>query len=919
MNPMISEETTAAGFWRLPGFGVELWVAALSGFRDVDGQLVPAGSLQNGRGLLLKKSCTLNADKSVSVPAVDELPHTTDSIDNPTAQYIAALVPVTRSGTLAGSARVPWPDPALASGWGLPTYLSGGITWPQIILANLGAPLINPPATWPTFRQMIDYINTLPPAARATTVIPGVGRLDVPAVNSADPEFVGSNSYASTSHPGIAKISAPPADLPIAWGKNDTNLGYNLANYLTLAVAVSAIGSSKATLIIASDMTVSASLTVPSTTTLRFLNGAKLTVASGQTLAINGPVDAGHFQIFAGSGTVSLSAYANPLSIAWFGVAGDNTTDDRANYQKILNAAPSYSTIIHPDGFNCSISGKLTMNGKTGIKLIGSAAPLASAYNGQGPAITWNGAAKGIMLEMVNSASCYVGGIYFRKVGAVAANGAAYGIFTTADYTLSLTGVTTTATSGIITFNATEMPQSLPNGDDLYKGRAITLTDGVNNYTGTITTTTTNTSGGATTCTVSPVVAFSVAGTGTGTVVSPYPQQVNSSHVFENLNINAAGASNALAYRTCIAVDLYFGQNSERMIVRNCALVGSGGGGSTTSATSGIGLSFGGYYASNNGTSASPLSGYGGGANVLNCEVSNCYFAEMSYAIHGMSGIITNAEGTYTNVAMLGSVSGVIALMRFEQTRQYFHGSGQPDFQTPIIASVGAGPTFPVFEIYGGSTELTLSNLRSDIGGAFGSLGTPTVKCISPTIAHCKVDHGMVLDSTLDVRAGTDYAGFQTMDGYFDGTGRITYGLPHLFLGGWPASSGPLPAAQNGTLIWTEEGISGLCPATYTGGPGAFAIRQNGIWRALGNLSGTATYDPPNLADGATATTSVTVNGAAVGDPVIAGHTSIVAAGWEVSANVISTNTVSVRITNHTGGAVDLGSGTLTATVLQGA
>lgn len=78
---------------------------------------------------------------------------------------------------------------------------------------------------------------------------------------------------------------------------------------------------------------------------------------------------------------------------------------------------------------------------------------------------------------------------------------------------------------------------------------------------------------------------------------------------------------------------------------------------------------------------------------------------------------------------------------------------------------------------------------------------------------------------------------------------------------------------------------------------------------------GTATYDPPNLVDGAGATTTVTVQGALLGDLAFASF-SLDLQGITLTAYVSSANTVSVRFQNESGGALDLASGTLRAWVL---
>lgn len=83
---------------------------------------------------------------------------------------------------------------------------------------------------------------------------------------------------------------------------------------------------------------------------------------------------------------------------------------------------------------------------------------------------------------------------------------------------------------------------------------------------------------------------------------------------------------------------------------------------------------------------------------------------------------------------------------------------------------------------------------------------------------------------------------------------------------------------------------------------------------ALQGRTASATYDPANLADGAGVTTTVTVKGAALGSFADAAF-SLDLHGVTLTAWVSAANTVSVRFQNATGGAIDLGSGTLTARV----
>jgi hypothetical protein len=82
------------------------------------------------------------------------------------------------------------------------------------------------------------------------------------------------------------------------------------------------------------------------------------------------------------------------------------------------------------------------------------------------------------------------------------------------------------------------------------------------------------------------------------------------------------------------------------------------------------------------------------------------------------------------------------------------------------------------------------------------------------------------------------------------------------------------------------------------------------------NLSGSATYDPGSLADGAGVTTTVTATGAALGDFALASF-SLDLQGISVTAWVSAANTVSVRFQNESGGVLDLASGTLRVRVIK--
>lgn len=92
------------------------------------------------------------------------------------------------------------------------------------------------------------------------------------------------------------------------------------------------------------------------------------------------------------------------------------------------------------------------------------------------------------------------------------------------------------------------------------------------------------------------------------------------------------------------------------------------------------------------------------------------------------------------------------------------------------------------------------------------------------------------------------------------------------------------------------------------------AAAINTLNTSIGNafpvLSSSITWNPASVASGAQTTTTVTVTGAKLGNPAAASF-SLDLQGLVLSAYVSSANTVTIVLSNLTGGAVDLASGTL--------
>lgn len=107
--------------------------------------------------------------------------------------------------------------------------------------------------------------------------------------------------------------------------------------------------------------------------------------------------------------------------------------------------------------------------------------------------------------------------------------------------------------------------------------------------------------------------------------------------------------------------------------------------------------------------------------------------------------------------------------------------------------------------------------------------------------------------------------------------------------------------------------------ATAKGQPGGLAtLDDNGkVPSDQVALVASGTVDFSSIAAGAVGTGSVTVTGAAVGDVVALGAPSGINASLIWSGYVSSANTVTIRVFNPTGGAIDPASATWKVAVFQ--
>ena len=116
------------------------------------------------------------------------------------------------------------------------------------------------------------------------------------------------------------------------------------ANSRSIKSLVDSIGTSKsATLVLSysgtgntTTYTLTTSETVPSNIALRMENGAIIDGAG--TLTINGPLEAGPYQIFGSSITITLGTNISTVYPEMWGASGDGSTDDSTPFSSTITA-----------------------------------------------------------------------------------------------------------------------------------------------------------------------------------------------------------------------------------------------------------------------------------------------------------------------------------------------------------------------------------------------------------------------------------------------------------------------------------------------------------------------------------------------------------------------------------------------------
>lgn len=646
---------------------------------------------------------------------------------------------------------------------------------------------------------------------------------------------------ATTTVPGLVTTST--AGSTVAVTNNDPKLAtvYYASVFASLSTALTAIGSTQATLVIDTPYTVTSDITFPTNVTVTFTNYGKITSSGASTGVALNEVQAPMRQQILASAMGGKFGMPGPVSAGWFGATDNGATDDdQPALQLAVDSIKDDSALIVPAGWKLKLGSTLKINNKLRFQLVGEAPGGTSGYAGKGTQLIWGGSARGTMVELINSNSCAIRNLGFDMAGYTPANCADVAIDSGADYPVVLTGAAMTAGNNVLTFtgliNGSGVFDSYPNGQPIHRTRQIVVqgvgpagTDLTTTVASIITPTSQITVGTNASTTV-PSGAGKTA-TIAGQAANPYS---SSSHIFEHLYITWGSAIGAVAGRVGIRNDYISGQNHERVRIRDTTVYGNGGPSATTSANYGAAISF--------GASTSMGDTADAGGNVLQSEVSDCFVYGMSYGIKASaSGLTaTRIQGSYLNKPFYyKTVRGVIQESRFEYSQQFFYGSGNVAFLSNAITSAYTG--YPFIQVSGGTSRIKIENLNNDAGGIFSGTGIKTAQCEVGTACYGDFWNNDQVDQSQ--KPDVAFSGFQTSPGYFSDNYFDLNNLALHFSNGWNvATFGALPADDNGTIRWCQD-CQQVDPCTGAG-TGAWARRIGGVWRCSDPGSLTASLIP---------------------------------------------------------------------------
>jgi len=130
------------------------------------------------------------------------------------------------------------------------------------------------------------------------------------------------------------------------------------SSYVSLATALTAIGSSDKTLVLDADVSITSDTVIPATTSVIVFKPCIITIATGMTLTINGSFDAGLYKIFncVGTGQVVFTGIKEVYPDWWLDNTSPGTTDMTDAVIASINSISTYGGTVYlqPKTYLCS-------------------------------------------------------------------------------------------------------------------------------------------------------------------------------------------------------------------------------------------------------------------------------------------------------------------------------------------------------------------------------------------------------------------------------------------------------------------------------------------------------------------------------------------------------------------------------------
>jgi hypothetical protein len=208
-----------------------------------------------------------------------------------------------------------------------------------------------------------------------------------------------------------------------------------------------------------------------------------------------------------------------------------------------------------------------------------------------------------------------------------------------------------------------------------------------------------------------------------------------------------------------------------------------------------------------------------------------------------------------------------------------------------ISTHAGSGTALAPVGLFSSASKTGTGNITV-MGGATGNISVTNTGTVADTVSFNST-------STFSAGTTTNYYGFKAE------TPAVSPGALTNYYGFY---------AQQGDGDTTNNFAFYAADSTMASRFGWVDIGTSGNTYIKRHWSVTTTWDPASIADGAMTSTTLTIT-SSVGDPCIAGFSVAVPAGAILSCSVTASGTATVTLFNKTGSTLDLGSGTLRASV----